>query len=75
MLKETETEDTIGFVSRFLSLVAFQLKRGRALCPPLASRQKFMKKCCYPIVVQIFGSVTVEMGLQSNFSQRVVNSS
>ena len=27
MLKETETEDTIGFFVTFLSLVAFQLRR------------------------------------------------
>ena len=41
MLKETETEETIGFFVTFLSLVKFQLgnpapkKRG-ALPPPLA---------------------------------------
>ena len=29
MLKETETEQTIGFVSSFLSMVAFQLGGGR----------------------------------------------
>ena len=33
MLKETETEETIGFVSLFLSLVAFQLGGGVALGP------------------------------------------
>ena len=32
MLKETETEETIGFVSLFLSLVAFQLQRAGPPC-------------------------------------------
>ena len=36
MLKEIETEETIGFFVTFLSLVAFQFKE-RALCPPLAT--------------------------------------
>ena len=34
MLKETETEETIGFVSSFLSLVAFQLEGAGPLGPP-----------------------------------------
>ena len=33
MLKETETEETIGFFVIVLSLVAFQLGDARALCP------------------------------------------
>ena len=33
MLKETETEETIGFFVTFLSLVTFQL-RGRGSGPP-----------------------------------------
>ena len=36
MLKEAETEETIGFVSSFLSLVAFQLGRGRPEPPSYA---------------------------------------
>ena len=39
MLKQTETEDTIGFVVTFLSLVAFQL---RDLGPPLATLMHFL---------------------------------
>ena len=36
MLKETETEGTIGFFVTVLSLVKFQLGRGRTPChPPL----------------------------------------
>ena len=34
VLKETETEKTIVFFVKFLSLVAFQLGRARAPCPP-----------------------------------------
>ena len=39
MLKKTETEETIVFFVTFLSLVAFQLRGGRAPCPspPLAT--------------------------------------
>ena len=33
MLKETETEETIGFASSFLSLVAFQLEVAGPLGP------------------------------------------
>ena len=33
MLKETETEETIGFFVTFLSMVKFQLGRGRTPCP------------------------------------------
>ena len=57
MLKETETEEIIGFVSRFLSLLAFQLKRGRALCPPLATRQKFMKN----VVILLLSKYLVQL--------------
>ena len=32
--KETETEETIGFLVTFLSLVKFQLRGTRAPCPP-----------------------------------------
>ena len=32
--KETETEESIGFFVTFLSLVKFQLGRGRTPCPP-----------------------------------------
>ena len=34
MLKETETEETIGLFVTFLSLVAFQLGGGRVGGPP-----------------------------------------
>ena len=37
MLKEIETEETIIFFVTLLSLVAFQLKDGAALPPPLAT--------------------------------------
>ena len=33
-IKETETEETIGFFVIFLSLVKFQLRGTRAPCPP-----------------------------------------
>ena len=36
MLKNTETNKTIGFFVTFLSLVAFQLEGSRAPYPPLA---------------------------------------
>ena len=35
MLKETVTEETIGFFVTFLSLVKFELGGGRACCPLL----------------------------------------
>ena len=35
MLKETESEDTIGFFVIFLSLWAFQLREARGPSPPL----------------------------------------
>ena len=34
MLKETETEEKIGFFVTFLSLVTFQLREDRAHCTP-----------------------------------------
>ena len=34
MLKETKTEETIGFFVTFLSLAAFQLEGGPVPCPP-----------------------------------------
>ena len=34
MLKEIETEETIGFFVIFLSLAAFQLEGGPVSCPP-----------------------------------------
>ena len=37
MLKETETEETIGFNVTFLSLVAFQLEGAGAPWAPLAT--------------------------------------
>ena len=39
MLKETETEETIGFFVTFLSLVAFQLEGGvpHSLATPMVS--------------------------------------
>ena len=37
MLKNIETDETIGFFIIFLSLVAFQLEEPRAPYPPLAA--------------------------------------
>ena len=36
MLKNIQTDETLGFFVAFLSLVAFQLEGARALYPPLA---------------------------------------
>ena len=37
MLKNIETDETVGFFVTFSSLVAFQLKGTRAPYPPLAA--------------------------------------
>ena len=39
MLKESETEETIGFIVTFLSLVAVQLGVARVLWAPICLRQ------------------------------------
>ena len=63
MIKEIETEETIGFFVTFLSMVAFQLL-AQAPWPPLAT---LMASRFLYVLLQLIVFMTIQKSLEANF--------